>query len=384
MSDLVGNPEYRFSRVAAQILVRHIFVIIPGGTADITVHQKVANGKLKEVKRASGGPWGGTAVDGAFIKLLGDTMGGPVFAAFMKEQCYDYLDFMRDFETVKRNLKLNTKDLVNIKLPVSLHETCRKCMKKDFKQLVKDARKDRQISFTGDKMRMDPDLAKGLFQKATDKIVKHMKKIIEEDAIGQQISLILMVGGFSESPFVQDVIKREFQDKMGKKVLVPSDAGISVLNGAVVFGRHPENIESRVLRFTYGASITPEFQEGLHDEDKRITVGGKDYCNEVFGDFIKAGEQVEVGHQVKESYRTLRPNQDNMTLQIYTTEERFVSYVDDRGCRKLGQLKVDIPFPSEETHHMDVIYEFGDTELHIEAHEQDSTEPCTCSLKIFE
>ena len=380
MTPLTSIPRSHLSK----ILVRHIFVIIPGGTADITVHQKVANGKLKEVKRASGGPWGGTAVDGAFIKLLGDTMGGPVFAAFMKEQCYDYLDFMRDFETVKRNLKLNTKDLVNIKLPVSLHDTCRKCMKKDFKQLVNDARKDRQISFTGDKMRMDPDLAKGLFQKATDKIVKHMKKIIEEDAIGQQISLILMVGGFSESPFVQDVIKREFQDKMGKKVLVPSDAGISVLNGAVVFGRHPENIESRVLRFTYGASITPEFEEGVHDEDKRITVEGEDYCDDVFGVFIKAGEQVEVGHKVKETYHTLRPYQDCMPLQIYTTEERFVSYVDDRGCRKLGQLQVDIPFPSEETHHMDVIYEFGDTELHIEAHEQDSTEPCTCSLKIFE
>ena len=307
-----------------------------------------------------------------------------MFAAFMKNECYDYLDFMRDFETVKRNLKLDTKEQVNIKLPVSLHDTCRKLMKKDFKQLVKDARKDRQITFIGDKMRMDPDLAKGLFQKATDKIVKHVKKILEEDAIGRQISLILMVGGFSESPFVQDVIKREFQEKMGKTVLIPSDAGISVLNGAVVFGRQPENIESRVLRYTYGASITPPFVDGVHEEHKRITVDGEDFCTDVFGDFIKAGEQVEVGHKVKETYQTLRPYQDEMTLEIYTTEDRYVSYVDGDECRKLGELQVDVPFPSDEIHHMDVIYEFGDTELHIKAHEQDSSQPCTCSLKIFE
>ena len=83
---------------------------LSGGTADITVHEKIANGKLKEVKRASGGPWGGTAIDGAFIKLLGDIVGGPIFATFMKDQSYDYLDFMRDFETVKRNLKLDSKD----------------------------------------------------------------------------------------------------------------------------------------------------------------------------------------------------------------------------------------------------------------------------------
>ena len=302
----------------------------------------------------------------------------------MKEQSYDYLDFMRDFETVKRNLKLDSKDPVNIKVPVSLHDMCRKMMRKDVKQLVKDAKKDRQITFIGDKMRIDPEVAKSLFRKATDKIVGHMKRILQEDEIGKKISLILMVGGFSESPFVQDVIKKEFQEKMGKKVLIPSEAGISVLNGAVVFGRQPENIASRVLRFTYGASISPRFEKGRHEKKRKFVVDGEDHCRDVFGDFIRAGTQVDVGHRIEECYNTLRPHQEVLALQIYVTEDDCPSYVDDQGCRKLGQLDVTVPHPSEEKHSMEVIYEFGDTELHITAQEQDSSEPCVCSLKMFE
>lgn len=368
----------------ASIGTTYMIVDLGGGTADITVHKKIANGKLKEMKRASGGPWGGTAIDGAFIKLLGDIIGGPVFAAFMKEQSYDYLDFMRDFETVKRNLKLDSTDSVNIKLPASLHDTCRNMMGKDFKQLVKDAKKDKLITFVGDKMKIDPDTAKGLFRKATDKIVGHIKRILQEDDTGKEISLILMVGGFSESPFVQDVIKKEFQDKMGKKVLVPNEAGISVLNGAVVFGRQPENIASRVLRFTYGAKVTPIFRPGFHDIGRKFITDGKERCDNVFSTFIATGTQVELGHTVQEKYKTLRPFQSEMTLEIFVTEDASPSYTDEPGCRFLGKLNVDVPHPSAENHSMDVIYEFGDTELHITALEEDSSEPCVCSLKMFE
>jgi hypothetical protein len=36
---------------------------ISGGTSDITVHEKLSNGMLMELCRASGGDCGGTSVD---------------------------------------------------------------------------------------------------------------------------------------------------------------------------------------------------------------------------------------------------------------------------------------------------------------------------------
>ena len=49
--------------------------IFLGGTVDITVHEVVEPGKLKELNWASGGFWGGTRVDAAYedflVKLFG-------------------------------------------------------------------------------------------------------------------------------------------------------------------------------------------------------------------------------------------------------------------------------------------------------------------------
>ncbi|KAH3771777.1 hypothetical protein DPMN_173106 [Dreissena polymorpha] len=197
----------------------YMIVDLGGGTADITVHEKVAAGNLKEVHRASGGPWGGTFVDSEFIQLISSIVGGPTMAAFMKEQKYDYLELMREFEAVKRKIGLGTKDTINMKLPVSLNETCQKVVKKDLKQLIKNAGKDKQITFVSDKAKFDAKLLQGCFRKATDKIVAHMKAIFEKEPCGKKISMILMVGGFSESTFVHDVIKDAFGNKAGFSIL---------------------------------------------------------------------------------------------------------------------------------------------------------------------
>ena len=47
-----------------------MFLLLTGGTVDITVHEVVAGGHLKELHKASGGAWGGTQVDDAFYQFL--------------------------------------------------------------------------------------------------------------------------------------------------------------------------------------------------------------------------------------------------------------------------------------------------------------------------
>lgn len=348
------------------------------------MHEKVSAGKLKEVHRASGGPWGGTAVDGAFLRLLSDIVGGPVMAAFMRDQKYDYLELMREFESVKRNVGLNTTDPIRMKIPVTLSETCHSVVKKDFKTLVKVARKDKQITFVGDKAKFDADLMKNLFKKTATKIVDHMKEILHKERCGRNVSLILMVGGFSESAYIQDVIKAEFNEKDGKRVLIPKDAGISVVQGAVVFGRQPGNITSRILRFTYGASLNERFVEGKHDKARLNTIAGIDRCNGCFGKFIDVGEEVNNGHKVTKSYKTTTPWSESTVIQVFASDEHDPMYVDDGNCTPLGSLTVTIPTPSEELRDITVEYIFGDTELHVNAIDNKTKHPCNTTLQMVE
>ena len=46
-----------------------------GGTVDITVHEVMAKGNLKELLKASGGAWGGTQIDQAYWGFLCNLLG---------------------------------------------------------------------------------------------------------------------------------------------------------------------------------------------------------------------------------------------------------------------------------------------------------------------
>ena len=59
----------------------------------------------------------------------------------------------------------------------------------------------------------------------------------------KDVSSILLVGGFAESPMLQEAVKEAFSEI---KVTVPQDAGLAVLKGAVLYvnSRRPSQLES--------------------------------------------------------------------------------------------------------------------------------------------
>ncbi|KAL3858584.1 hypothetical protein ACJMK2_008856 [Sinanodonta woodiana] len=366
---------------AAPTGTKYMVLDLGGGTADITMHEKLAGGKLKEIAKASGGPWGGTAVDAAFFQLITDLVGNQVMTAFQKEEMYDYMDLFREFESTKRNLTATTKDLLTMKLPASLQKICNDKRKCTFKECVEKSAYSNQIKLISDKMRLDPELIRDLFRQVTDKIVDHVEKLLK---MTPGVSMILMVGGFSESGFVQDVIRSKFQDKMGLKVIVPREAGLSVLNGAVVFGWKPEIIEARVLRYTYGVKITPEFDPDKHPESKRVMINQKPHCVDVFSSFIEVDTQVESGHKVLEIYTTLTPYQTCLAIKVYVSPSKNPKFVTDSGCQLLGTLEVIIPDPTKEERNVIVVFIFGDTELHAIAMEKENKIPFAATFQMIE
>jgi hypothetical protein len=80
-------------------------LIFIGGTADITVYEKISNGHLKELCPASGGDCGGTSIDNAFIQMIVEILGAPMITLLKEEDQTAYLDLLREFETVKRKIE---------------------------------------------------------------------------------------------------------------------------------------------------------------------------------------------------------------------------------------------------------------------------------------
>ena len=338
-----------------------MFCLITGGTIDITIHEITPSGGLKEVHAASGGGWGAILVDEAFKRLLTDVVGTKVYTKFVKQETEDWLDLWRMFEFKKTTVDPAKKDKINMKLPVTLMEMFQNETRQDIRDRVAESKYSTMIHFAGgDKVRYEASLIQSLFKKSVDKTVSHVQSLLR-DKNARDVKAILMVGGFSESPMLQDVIKKAFPRL---KIIIPKEASSAILRGAVIFGHNPTSITQRVLKKTYGIKTTRPFNEAIHDEKYKIQCPIGFRCDNIFSKHVENGQSVEVGEALPEQcYEPIYHNQKIMAVNVYASDLKDPKYTD-QGCQDLGTLDVDISdVPGDLDRRVFVKLMFGDTEL---------------------
>lgn len=88
---------------------------------------------------------------------------------------------------------------------------------------------------------------KKLFEPVLNKIVRHLNNLLKHPML-RKLQFFFLVGGFAESAILQDAIKQNFGRRC--RILVPSNASIAVVQGAVMFGQIPDIVDSRVMSTT--------------------------------------------------------------------------------------------------------------------------------------
>ncbi|CAG2200899.1 unnamed protein product [Mytilus edulis] len=167
-------------------------------------------------------------------------------------------------------------------------------------------------------MRIDVELMKNIFKPSIDNITSLIQSILDSDAL-VDIAQILLVGGFSECLLIQDAIKTKFPNK---KIIVPEEAGLSVLKGAVLFGHRPFYIESRKMKYTYGIELKDHFDSSEHDIKRLVVVDGVEYCDKIFEKLVTINETVPVGSIINRSYSATGTT---------TETDEFILYINRRG-----------------------------------------------------
>lgn len=226
-------------------------------------------------------------------------------------------------------------------------------------------------------MRIDAEVFMTLFDKTISKILD-----LITDMLGRSeatfISKILLVGGFSESKLVQNAIREKFKKH---QVVVPEDAGLSVLKGAVIFGHNPTSVLSRINRFTYGISLDNLFDPDIHDIKYLKPRNGKQLCCGLFDIIMEKDVVVQGGTKIKKAYRSWDGDKETV-FSVFVTENARPKYTDEKGCSLLGQAKIDISDPSE-VQDFDVEIVFGNTELSIRAVEKKSGNTCKATFDLI-
>ena len=288
------------------------------------------------------------------------------YQKFCKESVGNEIDMMRDFEVKKRTVKLNETKKITMKVPSALNKACKSVLGGDVKAQIGRGKLKEQVSIIGDKCRIAPEIIQGFFNEPVKRIVEQLRKITQHSQV-RGVSTILMVGGFSESDVLQQRVKEAFPKL---KIIIPNEAGLAVLKGAVIYGHEPEMITTRVCRYTYGVEVFNKFVPGKHDEAKKeIFRDGRVECCDLFDRHVKKGQSVAVGEpQTSQQYYPNEAHQTNLSFNIYASKQDNSMYVTDPGCVKIGRIEVPMPdTPKGRDRKVEVYMTFSSTELEVTA-----------------
>lgn len=339
----------------------YMVVDLGGGTADITVHEKLNDGTLKELHKASGGPWGGTYVDNNYLQWMEKLFGKLAMDRFKKEEMADYFYMLRGFESIKRTISVESNDPITFRIPVSLKDKTDKYGEHTLEEQLKELNLSERVTITRDKMRIHPEIVRSWFVEPVNNIVSHVKEILENPMI-KCVNSILLVGGFSESLFVQ---KRAITDKV---LIVPSDAGLAVLKGAVKFGHEPSAVSARVMQYTYGTQISVRYDENKHNGFKITEHEDGRFVDDMFKTFVRVGETINYGETISVSFVPQHAYLESSLSDVFCSTEPYPTFTTDPSCRKLGVLVIQLPDGEKrEDKAYELMFVFGDTELIVKA-----------------
>ncbi|CAM6123015.1 unnamed protein product [Calypogeia fissa] len=196
-----------------------------------------------------------------------------------------------------------------------------------------DSRSYDEILITSEDMKL-------IFNGEVNKI---LKLIQDQVAITPDLEAIMVVGGFSNSPYLMKRIRDTFSMTV-KQIVSPTDPGSAVCQGAVAFGALGADIMmSRKSRKTHGINVSKRFEKGDPLSLRFLTSVGEKRCNKRFSAFVRIGDDIPVDHVVSSKIYALEEYTPKLHISIYSTSDPVPRFVTDAGVVKEGSFYYCFP-----------------------------------------
>ncbi|XP_006823582.1 heat shock 70 kDa protein 12A-like isoform X2 [Saccoglossus kowalevskii] len=373
--------------VIAKPKTSYMVVDCGGGTVDVTVHRINDDDSVEEIHKATGGAWGGTQVDKQFESLLVKVFGGEFIEDFKSKHPSDWLEINIDLEGKKRSDRPLQKEnnTTRIRLPsnfIYFYCTHHRQKTKSIQDLIKEQYTKSDVKINRDFLCIGAEVMKNMFKEAIYSIVSHISMLLEMPTI-KCVQYIFLVGGFSESPLLQLAVRKKFENRA--RILIPENAGLSVMKGAVMFGLKPDVIRRRICRETHGCGTCAKFNPAIHNEKYMFkTSNGDIMCNNLFTKLVTVNEEVRLGEIRNFTFCPVETSQSKVAFEFYTTSKSNVMYVNDPGVYKEGtKIVVDSPNITKGLgRDIEIRLEFGGTEIKVEARDVETGDVKPATLKL--
>ncbi|CAB4437226.1 unnamed protein product [Rhizophagus irregularis] len=314
-----------------------------GGTVDLTTRKLLEDNTLGEITERSGDFCGSTFIDKEFIKLLKHKVGNEAIDLLIERHYGQLQHLIQEF---CQNAKLPFNgDEPGFSYDLDLEESA-PVLLQYVTGSVKDLMEEKEWM-----IEIDFNTIKSLFDPIVDRIIKMIRIQLDNSSKSEKCSAIFLVGGFSQSKYLQRRIKEEFIDLVGN-ISTPSQPDAAVVRGAAIYGKslHQSKslksmnkfkciIATRVLKYTFGTKVSPKWKEG--DPPERRTSHGLIHK---FRRIVERKTEVEIDQEIDVGqYAPIVPNQTKLSFDLYYTKEQDAVYYDEPGVEFLGEFLIDLP-----------------------------------------
>ena len=314
-------------------------VFSAGTNTDTAVREIKQDGGINEFDKNMGNSSGAIRVDVEFLKFLTKLFGNEFIESYAKKYRVDFLALQYEFEIRKRAFSMEMDEGTTFMLPPSLIKAYTTKYKQSLQYMIDDTDFVGKILSKDDSFILDKSVMKDLFGPAVKSTVGYLTNLLR-DPEAKQSDIIILVGGFADSPVVKGAVRFYFPNA---SIVVPDEPELAVLMGGVMIGHHPDSKQIIQSKYSCGIGIAVPFNSMVHPSDKMFTSGDKQFCSDIFQLHIDQGRLLEIGEFCNS--RHLLPNrtrQKTITLPVYASSKRSVRFTTDDGCVLLGKMNVKL------------------------------------------
>ncbi|RIA79989.1 hypothetical protein C1645_793456 [Glomus cerebriforme] len=312
-----------------------------GGTVDLTTRKLLKDKQLGEVTERAGDFCGSTFVDKEFLNALRKILGDRAINLF-KDKHYGQMQYMVQEFSNNAKLSFTGDKSESMSYELDIEDVAPALMDYVTEEVQEKMEEDDWLIV------FEYEDIKSMFDPIVERIIKMIQ--VQLDNTRETCSAIFMVGGFSQSKYLQKRIKQNFQHRV-KNISVPTNPIAAISRGAALYGlsmmnsasnldrasSHKFVISERVLKYTYGIRINHEWKDG--DSIERRDNGRI----HKFRSMAQRGTVVKPNQEFTLNIAPAFPHQDSITFRIYYTSKYDAQYCDDDGMEFLGNLLISLP-----------------------------------------
>ncbi|KAJ3361236.1 hypothetical protein GGF32_007668 [Allomyces javanicus] len=279
-----------------------------------------------------GASCGSTMLDDEFLGMFRRAVGPTIYDQVVAEHHKAKLQILRDWETQFHGRVAIPRIMARL---LNAHES-------------DSSSSDVEVELDDNELCMTTALMESLYKPIVDRIVALVTKMLDQcKAKGITVAHVLCVGGFSQSKYLIDVLRKQVPAD-ARKIVESAHPPAAVLLGAPIFACRPEVILKQIARLTYGVAVNMPYSSSLHGPRNqladRVYTGeeGLLFVKDGFDVVIRKGDTLVPGQTIMRSYMPPGCTQTVAAVRIYVSHIEDPVFTDTVGCDEIGKVEFKV------------------------------------------